>query len=194
MKLEFNLPRFPGFYHSIIDPAYHLEGMVGSDPNHYYLTEQEYNQVDWEQMQKLIAQDYLEYWIKLNQDVLTKYGIEITYKAVDSPREYNFRSDNLVCIATFKSLVIRNDIRDAAKNDIGFQNLIRERHTGRSGFVSFYSNNPGTWATEYTQPENFDNVIFETWLMHRTEELTTESEGPNLWDVVERIIENIQFK
>lgn len=71
-------------------------------------------------------------------------SIGATFEDVESPREYNFTSDRLfgkVPLKTLRELFKRS----AAERHESLARIIAERHSSRSGFVSFYSDNVRDW-------------------------------------------------
>ena len=117
-KTEFSLA-FGGFYHSE-----HSENIEIKAESYGY---------DWEDV------DYKNTYINYCNSYLNKLSeeLEINLKFIqlDSPREYNFTTDKIVCSISnkdFKALLNTYDTKELF-------NYIEEQSKSRSGFTSFYS-------------------------------------------------------
>ncbi len=88
-----------------------------------------------------IAQEYVSPFESFINEGLG-LSIKLTYKDMSSPREYNFETDKIVVEISYQDAIRlarrvgRNALRKAAK----------DMFTSRSGFISFYSNDPAEWG------------------------------------------------
>lgn len=88
-----------------------------------------------------IAQEYVSPF----QDFINEglgLNIKLAYKDMSSPKFYNFETDKIVVEISYEDAIKlarrvgRNALRKAAK----------DMFTSRSGFISFYSNDPAEWG------------------------------------------------
>lgn len=114
---------------------------------------QEKQNFDYNAMCNKIATMYVEELAELT-------GVNLVFESLRSPREYNFSTDTIY--AHIDNRTVRKLFAQAIdKLDI-FQEVINERHTSRSGFISFYSNNINDWIKK---PCNkYDHNEIETLL------------------------------
>ena len=117
-KTEFSL-NFGGFYHSE-----HSENIDSKEESYGY---------DWEEV------DYKNTYINYCNAYLNKLSeeleIDLTFIQLDSPREYNFTTDKILCSISNKDF---NTLLDAYDTKELF-NYIEEHSKSRDGFSSFYS-------------------------------------------------------
>lgn len=191
MKLEFNLPQFDGFYHSLLDISDYLEHSVGDDEDIHLMTESDYDSINWNETETKISKRYLDVWIEKNTEVLESFGLsKIQFKDIDRPREYNFTTDKCVCTVTFnKSKFITLAREHIQANRTEFEQFLQDNYKSYDGFCSFYAHDFDTWNGAYMNDE-FDNVIFEGLLQFICEPLT-DDEKTN--DVLENWYEMIEY-
>lgn len=82
--------------------------------------------------------------------------IPLTFKELDSPREYNFTTDRIFCTAKLGDL--KKLMNAIPKEAIAKE--VKERFTSYDGFCSHYSNDYETWLAEGV--ETFDHNQWET--------------------------------
>ena len=153
-KISFKIP-FSGFYESVhdvvIDEAL-TDGFGGELPDDFW----DEAQIDWESLRKYYAKAYVEqalYTLEL-ADSSVKAGPEILSSildnlVIDSPREYNFRTDELWVDLEFHSYEdlpegfsswvasIIEFIKENHQDE--FMEWRRERLTPRSGWIPMMS-------------------------------------------------------
>jgi hypothetical protein len=98
---------------------------------------------DFSKTHLAMAKEYLECWMdQFQQETCLK--IDYKYESYSSPREYNFETDRL--FAWVKNSSIK-ELFAASKADNHAQlaEMIKERFTSRSGFISSYSNDLESW-------------------------------------------------
>lgn len=80
-----------------------------------------------------IAKDYTKFFAHY-------FNLKLTFKSLLRPREYNFRTDEIV--------VDLQDVKDLYKrvNKETLKDFVRETCSDRSGFVSFYSPDVEDWG------------------------------------------------
>ena len=129
MKLEFNLPNFQGFYNSILDVGEFLE-IDDEDQENGIMSQEEYDNIDWQKTEENTAKTYLDVWLELNAEKLTELDIKVEYLKVDSPKFYNFSTDKLVCVATFNKTKLLKVFKNFAKeNKEQFEQYVKEHYS-----------------------------------------------------------------
>jgi len=191
MKLEFNLPQFDGFYHSLLDISDYLEDCIGDDESTDIMTSEDYDSINWNATETKVSKRYLDVWIEKNTEVLEAFGLsKIQFKDIDRPREYNFTTDKCVCTVTCnKSKFIALTRRYIKVNKPTFEQFLADNYKSYSGFSSFYAHDFDTWYNDYME-QDFDNIIFEGLLQFITEPLTDEEK---LYDVMDNYMELIEY-
>ena len=123
---------FGGFYDS-----YHssmIESYIESFEYEGY-SEYNFSNINWQET----YQSYIEsYCYNLERYISYQYDINIDFKNITlwSPREYNFRNDEIDCIVNEKQslkllkLVLKND---------DFHKRLKEVTTSRSGYIPYYT-------------------------------------------------------
>lgn len=116
---------------------------------------------DWSIAHGMIARDYLERFADaMNEhcDAKPDCGFALDFELVNSPKEYNFTSDRLFAFIDETAAQFMLDNTSPGT----LADAIRERHTSRSGFISFYSCNPQAWNKPISQ---WDHNELETLLI-----------------------------
>lgn len=186
--ISFSLPQFDGFYHSLIDVNDMLE--ISNDIENYGdVTQEEYDNINWTKTQENIAKRYLDKWIENNNEILDELGLKITFEKVLSPREYNFRTDECICIAEYNERDLLHKFKTMAENNPLFPEFIKANYSSYSGFVSFYSDDYRVWLGEYLG-DSFNDVVFSGFLHFLTEEL---SDDDKIYDVMDVYNEQIEY-
>ena len=80
-------------------------------------------------------------------DSLGLRDIAFEFEEMTRPRYYNFESDRLFVKFSLTNLqaVFDELMRESPET---LYDMIRERHTSRSGFISFYDNDPHAWVAK----------------------------------------------
>lgn len=137
---------FAGFYESIhsenIDYA---ERMIFSDDRGdtqpiaacVYESNRKYqdNEPNWRQVHFCYAKDFAETFARENK-------IQLTFNSVDSPREYNFTTDRIICNIELSEV----ERLYAAVVPQFMDDVCTQRHTSRSGFISYHSPDWREWG------------------------------------------------
>jgi len=108
-----------------------------------------------------IARDYAEAFAE-KMDEVFEFDTGFKFEEMTSPRFYNFETDRLFCrvpVATVERLF------EISKDDDHktLAKVIRERHTSRDGFISFYENDLAKWLEKPL--EDWDHNELETLLL-----------------------------
>jgi hypothetical protein len=127
-KLLVVLPWFPGFYNS------YLDGLMDQEIE----SEMESTGQDWSDVDKrfswlLAAEAITKGWVSAFS---SETGIPMELESLKSPKFYNFSTD--ICFV----LIPVEQIERIAENikEETLRSVIFDRHSHRSGFCSFYSN------------------------------------------------------
>jgi hypothetical protein len=144
---EINIP-FTGFYESRwshgIDRAENLDvehfveekEMEEGDVAEIY-----WNCMDYRKAREYVAKQFVEYY----QDHLAEllgFKVKLHYSGLESPKEYNFRTDRIFAKVSDKT--IRRMFKVVDKDRLTA--VAKERHTSCSGFISFYRPDWKTWG------------------------------------------------
>ena len=148
---------FQGFYESIIMSNIECEvEALFEDPYYDGFSE---DQVDWKATFLEVAKSYASQWCYLG-------GYEGGFSHLDSPREYNFRTDEIVVEFTDSDL---NRIKKIAMAEDDFVDFVEEQCSDRAGFISFLSPNLADW-------EEWDERHYEVALMFLDEVYSYEED------------------
>jgi hypothetical protein len=158
--MEVKIP-FSGFYESdhdkILDDAF--EGIFQNDQGdiHEYAQGQDegerdnrlttaYFDVDWGKVRAEYVKAYTEAFTRQLNDDLKHKGLQITltYKAMESPREYNFTTDRIFAEISLADVKKLYRLVDKAK----FSKYLKDHFTSYDGFISFYSNDLDDWVVK----------------------------------------------
>lgn len=90
-----------------------------------------------------VHQEYSKRYVEM---LCEEYNIQLKFVELDSPREYNFTTDKIVCEISEAEVKRIFDEVDAEE----LTRVAEERHTSRSGFISFYNPDWKTWGTPDT--------------------------------------------
>lgn len=158
-----NLPFFPGFYESSLSGTLdnaeeqHASNEAEREESREYYPEtyqpeelrldsSDYAEIlmgamDYGAAHRAMAAAYVDSFDNWASEALNTAPGSFVFESMDSPREYNFTTDRVyvtVSLATMESLY--NAIDPAVLRE-----AIEARHTSRSGFISFYSNDLDEW-------------------------------------------------
>lgn len=161
--IECNIDFFPGFYETgLLDDVLHdieeEELPAGEEQALIHKVEN--------RIARAFVIEFL-YEIKPTLDVLGIYFVR--YVGVDSPRFYNYRTDEVVCEFNVDLDKLNGFLEYYL---MGHEELVKEviedKFTDRPGFTSFYSNDYTKWLSckweEIGRDGEFDNVILTTIL------------------------------
>jgi len=150
--IETLAPGFSGFYNSIwefdddainVDIAEQREERGLDELSDYTLD------IDYKRYRVDVAKQYC----KVTSKLLDDYIESMTFKELESPREYNFTTDKIVCDVTIDTDKISAWCED---NKDELSEYITQRFTSRDGFCSFFSNDINEWIDATNNFTNFD--------------------------------------
>lgn len=149
---------FSGFYNSIwseeLDEVEQREAEYFADerqssegiPEDLHLDECEVSEIlyrcaDYSSAHNAIARAYVDLFNEVFSDKVYP-GLNLDFESMSSPREYNFTTDRVFAWAdldAIRELFVTIDKK-------AMDEVARERHQSRSGFISFYSPDWETWG------------------------------------------------
>ena len=152
--IETIAPGFSGFYNSIWDFDYDY---VVTDINELREEKElepidsDIIDIDFTSYKNYIGKEYCK---ALTLNILDKQSIlMVEFKEIDSPREYNFTTDKIVCDVTIDTGKVSEWVK-ANREDLA--KYVHERFMPRDGFMPFYSNDIDVWDEVTTGFTNFD--------------------------------------
>ena len=201
---EYIAPFFHGFYESMYTNDGNIEWDLFNDPN----------SVPEEILNKCIQEAYIpdEYYKDVCSaylDVLDSY-LKGTIKSwgtselveIDSPKEYNFRTDDIVAKINITD-EINNEINEYIQNNKeAFKKWIKDHHSSYDGFISFYSNDTEEWLEledlDHNELGSILGFILENQegdeIEWRLNEATWEFTGGTHWTVdLEDVVQDFNF-
>lgn len=145
---EITIP-FSGFYDSIHDSSiddvitmsFDYEGTGMGEEN---IPDDFYDKMQYGAILTEYARAYSEWF---NDQVNDHLGtdLNIQFKSLVSPREYNFGTDRIFCSISDQDILTMYDMVD--RNVL--EKIIKKRFTSRSGFSSFYQNSLNDTGQDY---------------------------------------------
>lgn len=138
---------FSGFYYSIHDSNldYALKQMYQDDHGDSIgnLSEYASDKIAWCKVWLAYSEAYCEAWSD-------ETGIACKFDKLESPRFYNFRTDQIIAIFEWSEL--QRIYSECDKQSLAA--LIKERCTSYDGFISFYSPDVTEWPVDLTEWES----------------------------------------
>ena len=159
-KLEINIP-FSGFYESI--HSHRIDDHIEQDLEY---AEEYPDEVDIEDLATFESTDFRKVYFYYARDYVAeladKTGLDISFEKLDSPKFYNYRTDDIYATITLEDA---KKVVDYCVNQSRglLKETIQKRHSHRSGFISSYSNDLNEWLNVETK--NLDHNHLETFLI-----------------------------
>ena len=113
---------------------------------------------------------------------------KVDFVKVDSPRFYNYSTDECVANVTFNKEKFINFVIENTNREL-FDKLIRDKFTSRDGYWNFHSNDPDEWMTNLIHKVDESNVVLEIFLGFFTE----NNDEAVLYETLENINEYIEY-
>lgn len=147
-------PCFCGFYNTVFDPELAIDREIESLNDERKsngldsLTYGEYDRIgfDYKEYESEVARQFA---LHIMSELKSKgFVTDHSFDGVNSPKEYNFRNDEgHVSISLTRSNIakILNYLRN---NKEAFSERLIAKHTSRSGFISFQSNELSDWLNK----------------------------------------------
>lgn len=115
-----------------------------------------YEHANFYEMYKVISILYTKSLNLLIREECDGLEVELYFKELNRPREYNFHTDRILCKIDFKNVQKLFDILD--KNIL--RDVIKRRFTSYDGFISHYSNRLDDWLAK--DLVKWDSIEIET--------------------------------
>lgn len=143
---------FGGFYESIHDSVFDFE-------EEYILEDfpgKTWDDFRWKYNWESYAKSYVN-------AISSKIGINLEFRNLWSPREYNFATDEIYCYINPEDV---EKLATVSKSDT-LKNLIKRRFTSRDGFCSFYSNDIDEWnEKEVSEWDEIElGTLLDAWII-----------------------------
>jgi hypothetical protein len=170
---------FSGFYNSIHGgDGSNIDRALEDGFNYDYETQEEKEVPDiWgaDYDYKAIEQEYCENYVEAFG---RRFGLDLTFDVMTSPREYNFTTDRIFCKVPRKQI---NKIRREVEAHEDWPKYIKDNFTSYDGFWSNYENDyqDEEW-TRKTLDECQYQVILRFWLNNISTDVGSEG-----WDMEE---------
>ena len=161
---------FQGFYNSLYSHA--IDSEIENSIDYYYkeyeLTEAQrdtlangYLETNVGEFYYNVSKDYAEAFIyEIERD--TGLSLDARVESMESPREYNFQTDRLfIELPEASAVAFVNYILANHKEEL--ENLIEQRFTSRSGFISHYNNTLEAWGDPSEWDYNQLGTCFEVF-------------------------------
>lgn len=142
---------FCGFYESaataMID--WEIESAFNyNDSGDSAIPQDAFFEIEYHSIYKDFAAAYAE---AFNEYFESETGLTLgaEYETMQSPREYNFTTDRVFVFVPYENMkaIYNHLMRDDSRRRI-LADTIRERHSSRSGFISFYSSDFESWRAK----------------------------------------------
>lgn len=143
---------FSGFYESIHNSAFESEEES---------VLQDYEGKKWDDFRW--TYDYKQYCKNYVSAISREIGIDLEFKSMWSPREYNFATDEIEVYIKSEDV----DKLATVKNSDTLRNIIKRRFTSRDGFCSFYSNDIDEWnEKEISEWDEIElGTLLDAWIV-----------------------------
>lgn len=181
-KLKIKLP-FSGFYESahdaILDRA--LESLFEDDQGNSDMPDDFSKHYDYRKIMEEYAKEYVDCfkeWLSHELDIEIP---SLEFESLYSPKFYNFETDEITALISPQDVIALYDMVDAGK----LEEVVQERHTSRSGFASFYTNDLSLWLEKPVI--EWDCIELSSLLIAAMQTVKeTDQYEPDAWDVMER--------
>jgi hypothetical protein len=186
IRRELQLP-FPGLYESTLSMELdNVEEQIAENEaenrgiDASTVGEALYWSIDYQRAHVRIAQDYAESFsevLKAEHEI----ELELEFKVMDSPKEYNFTTDRLFVTVPDQVITrMRAEVRESA-----LRAVIIDRHSSYSGFWSFYSNDLAVWNAKPLA--EWDHNELSTLLL-----AYLNTKGVDMVDLQDEVIEDLR--
>lgn len=168
-QMTIELYQFCGFYNSIFD----MDSALSDEIEHYHkdenkqVTDEDFN-IRFDEYKKAVATEYTRNFMKAVNGIFPKFFTECDESSieVDSPREYNFRTDRIYAKFTFSDdwrLLLSNFMDD---NSMALKVRIKIDWSSRSGFMSFMPNDYNEWYDNIKRSDEPDSNMVSVLLYY----------------------------
>ena len=195
MKTTIEIKSFPGFYETIFSEIYTEEGeresLRDQYPDFEHLSDWEINS---DAYRNAVAKEFSEMYINELNDKL-QLNIKLTSESIDSPREYNFTTDRIICnieVGDYDAFIAKViNLMSDPEYRVKLAKVIKERHSDAPGFWSFMSNDIEDWFDCLVDPDNTNYLECVLWYLYCLK--TGESiNGDGDWTMADSLYEYIK--
>jgi ABC-type transport system substrate-binding protein len=146
--IESYLPVFTGFYNTIFEADEEICIEEGKTYEDYKWDYEEYHQRVAKSCAVIVGEQ------------LKDLGIKVEFKALVSPKYYNYTNDSINVAYHLDGNAFTNLLKYVLDNKDDFDGFIEHNYTSYDGFMSFFSNDGTEWLTEYIFKEEKLNHVF----------------------------------
>lgn len=155
-KREVYLP-FDGFYNSwsqdLIDDAILHYFTDASGESLRGLSQRLDSLVSHRYIESAYSKEYASQFTQYLKENI-ELDLKLSFKELDSPREYNFATDKIVCSIRIADIAKMKAYIAKEKLETELEQAIKDRFTSGSGFYSFYPNSLKDWESDWTKWES----------------------------------------
>lgn len=160
---------FQGFYNSWYSDAidreqeqwaeYEAENLGRDDISESDLNDILWHCADYSAAYQRVARDYVDAFREyVNAE--SGFGLRLEFETMTSPEYYNFETDRIFCFIDSDDIA---RMYEEVKETPQFASLIKERHSSRDGFISFYKSDLESWLAKPF--EEYDHNELKTVLL-----------------------------
>ncbi|MFT6841795.1 MAG: hypothetical protein ACJASR_000557 [Psychroserpens sp.] len=176
--LTTNIKQFPGFYNSIFEPDGENEvSHINNERANRGLQDKvkfDDLEFDYKEYETDVGKQFASLW----EDTLNGFVSKCEFHRIESPKEYNFRTDKIEVNVEINEPAIYSFLR-LYQDD--FEDYVKEHHSSYSGFISFYSNDGEEWLEEDDLLTDFcmlASVLDFIFIMVHYEEIHHQQDNP----------------
>ena len=147
-KFEIYAPLFHGFYNTIWEPD--------TEQEECELLHGQTLEFDNKDYQNSIGEGYCD----AVKEQLEEYITEIKFLSIESPREYNFTNDKIVCEVKLSKTNLDSLGQLIYDNKREFEEYLKENYTSYDGFISFISSDFEDWEEDTKKFRYFEDVRY----------------------------------
>lgn len=138
-----------------------------------------------------VAKLYVEAFNDEMTELLSEYGgdLRLTFESMSSPREYNFATDRIFAHIPMSSVKRLFELSEDT-NHAGLRVILKESHTSRDGFISFYSNDLDEWLAKPIEDWDYNELgSLLLAVMYGYCDAGEEDGNALSWRIYERIVD-----
>lgn len=170
MKTTIEVKSFPGFYETIFSEIYieenERESLQDQYPDFEHLSDWE---IDSDKYRDAVAKNFAEMYIDELNDKL-QLNIKLTSESVESPREYNFTSDKIICnieVGDYDAFIKKiTNLMCESEYRVRLTKIIKKKHSDSPVFWSFMSNDIEDWFGYLVDPDNTNYLECILWYLY----------------------------
>ena len=151
---------FDGFYESIHDSNidYAIESLFQDEQGDSHVPESFWDKYDGSNVRIEYSKLFVEQVQQYLQDECNLF-VNLTFESMTSPKFYNYETDIIYCELPVQDVIDIWKLTDKAR----LSKVAIDRHTSRSGFISFYDNDVESWGDVTTWDHNQLETLLIAW-------------------------------